>query len=1510
MDGLTGSSVVLGWGCRARAAAWLTNSAENSLLYIVGAGRRGLSLEWSTQEGVCGERSAFPLAIDLARRPLLLLLRPLPALCSLVACYSAVPDATLVSTSVPGPTYHSSSSTSPIPQLGDEARDGPTSTCATGLRSPIPNVRLVILTFVSPDRCISHQEGQGSLHQHQQQHHFGSQCQFAVERLRLGMEMGTGGPTYTLATFADKAVDDPSRLDPEPVAQPAINQQGCEQQQQQQQQQQPQAQYSKPSQAKPAVKRARLRAPEAASAAASASQVPAEVITEPREHCRGGAGDRVADISGGAAAQRCAKTTTNTASAPPSWSIYEPRLPGGMPSLPPLWHPDTTCALCLECWTEPFSRTLAKQPTAPPAVGANGSSPGGADVLSGAGVASAAWSRLPPLQQLAFMCGCDHVAVVPELYRGLLTPSSFVPPPRAPPPAVPGPARPAIIPPARLLWGCFLVGTVSGRLWAHPLHVEHHPAPVGEREAVTWGCQQGRREGEDDGARGGRSGSCGGPELLFDLQEPLVALLPVMPAKQQTEGRSGGAAGSRKAPAWDPRGAMDEFLPEECAAALLVVGSRGRVVALSPALAAASVVGQDAADLRGVMGRAQGRSSSGGGEGGQGATRGAPADACLLEVLQSFSLLAGAPLRLLHTREWQLGAPVESAVLTGGGALVWTTPSPTSSASRRLGSSRAGGRVKVLAAQLVAADMAGSSPCRREMFLPEIWPLCLPAPAGVRQLSRCFGTQHHVLALCRDGTAVLLQAHLPPPTPRLVGPPVDGAPARSSGNASSANSAAVSGCAAGLLAAMAQGAGVQENGGVHTTVGANRVLSVKQSDALKQQLRQLMDALVRLGGYEMVLRRAQEVQWIAFRRASQDLPIARSLATAAPALRCRLTPQLILSANAAGSGIVATAVGSNGVVQLLIEAELLAGRQFDPPVLGSVSLSAPPHAGHLLLRFLPHDPFLPSSCACVPLAAGTTLPLRHRVLLSLPVLALGGATSAGAAGGNELLPTPLHPSRAQLLPVGGTLQAMLLRVATASVLDKEGRPGQAGGSWNRLLTSGHQCPGRRACVDRRRPHRNTAASSAVLLLGQQTVTAAALLHLPVGTGALGPNIATAPYALGSSVGDAARKGFPGMQLAGQVASRGLSSQALMHRWQVQLLLRLPLREHMDRDSITVNLSKSADDVASHRHRHRYQHQHQHQQPAWVEEAAQQLLALLKRALLLPEGLLVVGLRGALRLCDERAEVRWQCRAGESRSDTPRMGSAMDRMGTAAGDKAPKTLPSSSPPPPQQEQPAEVEQRQPTKVKVSLELLADCPALLASLHASLQIALMESSRSRISSSGLAAAPAAASCNMIDGGANWGGSGGGGACGVPHVSTTAIGASRVGDGIGGLPCRGALQSAEQLREAIRVLRGLSSILQRAREQQQQLLSISAALRMQGPHLSPRQLQLQQKQPGGGPGSGPRENEAMEWEGEAGGQQEGDHSVQAVVLKVRQLRAALQDAYMRYGDVAASCMLLEVV
>ncbi|GIM15932.1 hypothetical protein Vretimale_18584, partial [Volvox reticuliferus] len=508
--------------------------------------------------------------------------------------------------------------------------------------------------------------------------------------------------------------------------------------------------------------------------------------------------------------------------------------------------------------------------------------------------------------------------------------------------------------------------------------------------------------------------------------------------------------------------------------------------------------------------------------------------------------------------------------------------------------------------------------------------------------------------------------------------------------------------------------------------------------------------------------------------------------------------------------------------------ELLAGRQLEPPGLGSISLISTPPSGHLLLRFLPHDPFLPSSCACIPLTAGAILPVRHRVLMPLPVLALGCATAAGATGGSELLPFALHPSKAQLWPFGGTLQAMLLRFATARVLEQEARQGLVDGSRNGLLTPLHQRPWRRDCVDHRRPHRNAATINAVVLLGQQTVTSAALLQLHSGTGGLRPSIATAPYALRGTAGDAACTGFPGHQVYGQVASRGLSSLTLLHLRQVQLLVRLPPLAHMDRASSVVAacVGRSTDDAGV----------RQQQQPAWGEQVVQRLLALLKCALLLPEGPSTVGLRGALQLCEERAKVRWLC-LSSSRSDSLRMGSAVDRKAVAAGDKASKPLPL------QQQQQltadalAEVEQRQPVAVKVSLELLADCPALLASLNASLQTAWMDSSRSRSTSSGGAAANDITGCNVIDGSANRGGnSGGGGRYGVPQASTAVTEASRVDGGFSGLPCLGALQSGAQLREAIRVLHGLSSILLRVREQQQQLLSISATLRMQGRQLSP--------------------------------------------------------------------------
>jgi hypothetical protein len=95
--------------------------------------------------------------------------------------------------------------------------------------------------------------------------------------------------------------------------------------------------------------------------------------------------------------------------------------------------------------------------------------------------------------------------------------------------------------------------------------------------------------------------------------------------------------------------------------------------------------------------------------------------------------------------------------------------------------------------------------------------------------------------------------------------------------------AGVSGCAAGLLAAMAWAGhrpGRYEIGGSEGLGGATAGRQLagrsgagglwwRRGEALQQQLRQLLGALVRLGEYEGALRRAVEVQWADFRRTSQ-----------------------------------------------------------------------------------------------------------------------------------------------------------------------------------------------------------------------------------------------------------------------------------------------------------------------------------------------------------------------------------------------------------------------------------------------------------------------------------------------------------------------------------------------------------------------------------------------------------------------------------------------------------------
>lgn len=292
------------------------------------------------------------------------------------------------------------------------------------------------------------------------------------------------------------------------------------------------------------------------------------------------------------------------AAAPPArWSVLRLAVPGGW-----LWPhalPGATCRLLLEAWS-PATSTLL-----PPgeeedgaAVGSGGGGGRGGD---GGRAAEAAWRRLPPLQQLAYRSGCPHAAVCPGLYDALLTPSVGTATPatgatvKAAAVAVDsssggasGGGGGAPVGYAEALpWGCFLVGTDTGRLWAHRLD------SLQQQGQSQGGAGQGQEQEQETGcgAQGGaavQQGAGGvlthrGPDggvLLLDLQEPLLAVLPLGgqghmqqqgQQQQRQHVRHGGSASVSACSGVGP------------ASWLVVVGAHGRVVVLtaSAALAAA-----------------------------------------------------------------------------------------------------------------------------------------------------------------------------------------------------------------------------------------------------------------------------------------------------------------------------------------------------------------------------------------------------------------------------------------------------------------------------------------------------------------------------------------------------------------------------------------------------------------------------------------------------------------------------------------------------------------------------------------------------------------------------------------------------------------------------------------------------------------------------------------------------------------------------------------------------------
>ncbi|KAG1663823.1 hypothetical protein FOA52_013388 [Chlamydomonas sp. UWO 241] len=170
-------------------------------------------------------------------------------------------------------------------------------------------------------------------------------------------------------------------------------------------------------------------------------------------------------------------------------------------------------------------------------------------------------------------------------------------------------------------FGCFLVGTQSGSVWAYPLD--------------TAGGAQGAAVGTS--ASAAHPGSAVGPEqLLFDFEEPLVSLFVQAAATCTTRGSSGRdtpGSGGQAAAAGD---------------ALVMVGARGRVVHVAAS--------RDYASL------------------GQGA----------FQVLSSFLRIArppasagcssSPPVPKLAVREWSLPFDVSAAAQGPGAMLALLTP--------------------------------------------------------------------------------------------------------------------------------------------------------------------------------------------------------------------------------------------------------------------------------------------------------------------------------------------------------------------------------------------------------------------------------------------------------------------------------------------------------------------------------------------------------------------------------------------------------------------------------------------------------------------------------------------------------------------------------------------------------------------------------------------------------------------------------------------------------------------
>ncbi len=226
--------------------------------------------------------------------------------------------------------------------------------------------------------------------------------------------------------------------------------------------------------------------------------------------------------------------------------------------------------------------------------------------------------------------------------------------------------------------------------------------------------------------------------------------------------------------------------------------------------------------------------------------------------------------------------------MTPSGALAWVTPHGA-----------------LLAAQLLQLPQPPRSLSACTLAL-HLQPVLLPAPGPLIHISPCPGSPHQLLAVAQDGAAYVLPAHVADPIPCGLAGSASAAVSKESNKAQPGSGGSAS-CTTGLLAALAghRGAEAAGSGG-----GGNAALGRagaggggggggRRRLALQLQLRQLMRAVVGLGGHEQLLGAAAAAQWTAFNRAVQVRCVLRATTICMPCVPCRLRGQRALAACAA-----------------------------------------------------------------------------------------------------------------------------------------------------------------------------------------------------------------------------------------------------------------------------------------------------------------------------------------------------------------------------------------------------------------------------------------------------------------------------------------------------------------------------------------------------------------------------------------------------------------------------------